>query len=107
MTRTNHTDRDAYVRTVIDLYRKHPHTTGRARKADRRLAQSLFELRVAITTIEQAMALAEARRPSTHMPVEQIQSLHYFFNTIREIHFHPIENDYYQYLKRRRLHQRS
>ena len=94
-------DPPRHVERILDLYRQHPHTTGRVRKADRLLAVDLFRQGIAIDCVNLAMRLVAARRAQSpkrqHPP---IRSLHYFLPAIREIRDQPLDNDYIRYLKR-------
>ena len=82
-------DRKCYVEQVLDLYRSNPSTTGHVHRNDRRLANSLFDRRVALTIVRGAMAMAalrRARRPHEDAPLGQIRSLAYFLPVIQELH---------------------
>ena len=90
-----------HVEHILDLYRQHPHTTGRVRKADRLLAVDLFRQGIAIDCVKVALLLVAARRAQSHERQQPpIRSLHYFLPAIREILDQPLDNDYIRYLKR-------
>jgi len=92
---------------ILSLYRSHPHTTGRVTKADRKLAEQLLRKQVALADIEAAMILVAARRsraPQTQN--NNIQSLNYFLNTIREVQMNPLDNHYLDYLRHIKHHRR-
>ncbi len=90
-----------YVQSVLELYRHHPHTTGRVRKADRLLAVELLRQGIAIESVNVALLLVAARRSlSPERQPPPIRSLHYFLPAIREILDQPLDNDYIRYLKR-------
>ena len=89
------------VERILDLYRQHPHTSGRVRKADRRLAVELLRQGIAIDSVKIALLLVAARRSQSHQRQHPpIRSLHYFLPAIREILDQPLDNDYIGYLKR-------
>lgn len=89
-----------YIERVLDLYRRHPHTTGSVRGADRSLANDLYRQAIDIDTIEAALLLVAARRSRTGKPpTTPIRSLHYFLPTIRETQEQPLDVEYIQYLK--------
>ena len=95
------TDQRRHVEHILDLYRQHPHTTGRVRKADRLLAVDLSRQGIAIDCVKVALLLVAARRAqSTERQHPPIRSLHYFLPAIREILDQPLDNDYIRYLKR-------
>jgi hypothetical protein len=94
------------VEKLLDLYRKHPHTTGTVRAADRALATDLCSQGVQLDTIDAALLLVAARRSmSTQQPPPLIRSLHYFLPAIRELGRKPIEQHYLQYLRQRTITQ--
>jgi hypothetical protein len=76
---------EAYVRQVLDAYRKTPGTMGTVRRADRMLAVQLYQRRVAVSIIENAFVLAATRRlmrPVDALPLGTIRSLAYFLPVI-------------------------
>lgn len=90
-----------YVQQVLDLYRDTPGTSGRVRPADRRLANTLYQQKIPITTIRGALLLVVARRtfrsPDVE-PLSTIRSLHYFQHTIQELLDEPLPDGYVDYL---------
>ena len=84
---------------MLDLYRQHPHTTGKLRSADRSLANDLYRKSVGLETIEAALVLVAARRSRMALPSNAIRSLHYFLPAIREVLEHPLDDAYLTYLK--------
>lgn len=94
-------DRAAYVRRLIDSYRRTPTTAGRVRPADRRLAGQLYDRRVPLDTVQAAFYLAAARRLFRDFqapPLAPIQSLHYFLPVLDEIRRQSIDPEYLEYL---------
>jgi hypothetical protein len=105
----NSVSRQEYVETVLDAYRRTPGTTGIVRRADRLLAAQLCEQGVSLTTVENALLLAAARRlfrPATAPPLPTVRSLAYFLPVIAEVLKLKVSDDYFQYVRRRlqRLH---
>ena len=81
MTEDRTDSREVYVRRVLAAYRVTPGTTGQVRREDRRLAGQLYEQRVQLPTVENALVLAAARRllrPPGAAVLTTIRSLHYF-----------------------------
>ena len=82
------TFRQRYVRELLCLYVATPGVAGRVRRADRQLAQALYDHNVPLYAVANAFIVAAARR-SRHnafsTPLPPIQSLHYFQNVIREM----------------------
>jgi len=80
--------RQRYVRELLRLYVATPGVAGRVRRADRQLAQTLYDHNVPLYAVANAFIVAAARR-SRHdafsTPPPPIQSLHYFQNVIREM----------------------
>jgi len=80
--------RQRYVHELLRLYLATPGVAGRLRRADRKLAQALFEHNIPLYAVANAFIVAAARR-SRHnafsTPLPPIQSLHYFQNVIREM----------------------
>jgi hypothetical protein len=93
---------EAYVRQVLDAYRKTPGTMGTVRRADRMLAVQLYQRRVAVSIIENAFVLAATRRlmrPVDALPLCTIRSLAYFLPVIEEVLGMSVSPDYFQYLR--------
>jgi hypothetical protein len=94
--------RDVYVRRVLEAYRLTPGTTGQVRREDRRLAGRLYEERVPLTTVENALVLAAARRlfrPPGAATLATVRSLHYFLPVIDEVAELSVGQDYFRYLR--------
>jgi hypothetical protein len=88
MTDTPDDGSDRYVDQVIRLYRATPTVLGHVRRADRALAQRLYDQGVPLHAIRNALILGAARRVlhngfSTPMP--PVRSLHYFLPLVREV----------------------
>jgi len=83
------TERNAFVRAVLDLYLDLPHSAARRpSRNDRRLAEQLFDRSVALQIVRAAMLLAIARRsqrPTDAPPLTPIRSLYYFTPVIDEL----------------------
>jgi hypothetical protein len=80
--------RQRYVRELLRLYLATPGVAGRVRRADRELAQALYDHNVPLYAVANAFIVAAARRirhNAYSTPLPAIQSLHYFQNTIREM----------------------
>jgi hypothetical protein len=82
------TTRPHYVHELLRLYVATPGVAGRVRRADRELAQALFEHDVPLYAVANAFIVAAARRirhNAYSTPLPPIQSLHYFREVIREM----------------------
>jgi hypothetical protein len=93
---------EAYVRQVLEAYRKTPGTMGTVRRADRMLAVQLYQRGVAVSIVENAFVLAAARRlirPADALPLGTIRSLAYFLPLIEEVLGMRFSSDYFQYLR--------
>lgn len=100
----NRSNRDDYVRKVLDAYRQTPGTTGSVRRQDRLLAAQLHDRAVPLKTVENALVLAAARRllrPADAPPVATVRSLAYFQPVIDEVQNLKVSDDYFQHLRRR------
>lgn len=89
-----------YIRKVLDAYRRTPGTAA-LRRSDRLLAAALFDRRVSLTTVENALVLAASRRifrPPDAVPLQPIRSLHYLLPVIDEVLQLHISQDYFRYL---------
>lgn len=98
----NRTSRHEYVRRLVDAYRTTPGTPGHVRRADRLLAEQLYDQGVPLTAVENALVLATARRllrPEAAPPLTTVHSLHYFRAVIDEVMLQSVSEDYYQYLQ--------
>jgi hypothetical protein len=94
--------RKRYAQRVLELYRWTPGTAGVARRADRRLAATLYDRGIPLQTVHMALLLAAGRRacrPSDALPLAPIATLHYFLPVIDELIATPLEHDYLQYLR--------
>lgn len=77
-----------YVRELLRLYVATPGVAGRVRRADRELAQTLFEHDVPLYAVANAFIVAAARRTRHNAystPLPPVRSLHYFRDVIREM----------------------
>lgn len=95
-------DRNRFIRVVIDLYLGLPDTAARrASRHDRILAGQLFDRGLTIELVRAAMLLASARR-SAHAdrttPLQPIRSLHYFLPVVEELTASPPDPTYLRYL---------
>ncbi len=91
----------AYVRTVLDAYRRTTATTGHVRASDRRLAEQLHRRGVPLDTVTGALLLATARRlarPSDAAPLGPVRSLAYFLPVIDELIAAPLAPEYRAHL---------
>ena len=87
---TNQTGRlrERYVQELLRLYLDTPGVEGRVRRADRKLAQDLFERNVPLHAVATAFMVAAARRirhNAYSTPMPPIRSLHYFKGPIQEM----------------------
>ncbi len=84
--------RQRYVHELLRLYVVTPGVAGRVRRADRVLAQALFEHDVPLYAVANAFIVAAARRIRNNAystPLPPIRSLHYFRDVIREMLARP------------------
>jgi len=98
----NGTNREEYVRRVLDAFRQTPGTTGRVRSLDRMLAGQLQQRGIPLTVVENALVLAAARRllrAPDSSPLRIIRSLHYFLPVIDEVLELTVGQDYFQKLR--------
>jgi len=85
--------RQRYVHELLRLYVATPGVAGRVRRADRELAQALFEHNVPLYAVANAFIVAAARRIRSNAystPLPPIRSLHYFHDVIREMLERPL-----------------
>jgi hypothetical protein len=97
------TSQQQYVQKVLETYRQTPGTTGSVRRPDRLLAAELHQRGVPLTTVENALVLATARRllrPTSAPPLATVRSLAYFLPVIEEVLELKISDDYFQHLRR-------
>ncbi len=95
---------EEYIRQVLDAYRRTPGTTGTVRRADRMLAEQLYQRGVSVRVIENAIVLAVTRRlmrPADAPPLGMIRSLAYFMPVIEEVLDLRVSPDYFQYLRQK------
>jgi hypothetical protein len=99
--------RAAYIHNLLTLYCGLPEgARRRPSPADRELAGQLFDLGIAMTTVQSAVLLALARRgarPNILPALPPIRSLAYFRPIIEELHQSPLPPGYLGYLLRRRF----
>jgi hypothetical protein len=93
---------EEYIRQVVELYRKTPGTIGTVRRADRLMAEQLYQRGVSVKVIENAMVLAATRRlirPANAPPLGTIRSLAYFLPVIEEVRELRVSPEYFEYLR--------
>jgi len=94
--------RRGYVRAVLDACLGLVDTPDRPRPADRLLAARLHDDDVPLSTVQDAILLASARRlirPEDRPPLPPVRSLHYFLPVIEELRQTPLPNGYAHYLR--------
>ena len=97
-------DQCDYVRRVLEAYRLTPDTAGLVRRADRLFAAQLYDRGVALTTVENALILAAARRsvrPVDAPPLGNIRSLAYCAPVIEEVLQLKVGPEYFRHLRNR------
>jgi hypothetical protein len=80
--------RQWYVKQILSRYCFMPATLGLVRRADRDLANQLFDRQVPLAAVEAAFAIASLRlelRPPSAPPPKPITSLYYFRPIIERI----------------------
>lgn len=95
-------DQCEYVRRVLEAYRLTPGTACAARRADRLFAAQLYDRGVPLTTVEDALVLAAARRsvrPVDAPPFGAIRSLAYFAPVIEEVLQLKVGPEYFRHLR--------
>ena len=100
-------DSAEFVRRVLDAYRATPGACGVVRKPDRAFALALHARGVPLAAVENAFALAAARRlarPPDSPPLGVIRSLAYFGPVIDEVLHSSVGQAYYDYLRYRLPH---
>jgi hypothetical protein len=99
---TKISDLKQYVKQLLEIYCRTPGTLGRVRREDRRLAVELYNRRVSLQTIDDALLLATARRclraPGA-APLAPVRSLAYFVPVIEEVMTTPLPGGFGDYLK--------
>jgi hypothetical protein len=94
------TNRQLYVRTVLNLYAQMPATALRARPSDRALADHFFNRQIPIDIVEGALLLGSARRMfRCGATLPPIRSLHYFQPIVEELLAEPLPPNYVGYLR--------
>jgi hypothetical protein len=95
-------DRREYVQRLLAAYRATPGTCGVIRGPDRVVAAQLYERRVSVTAVENALALAAVRRmirPDGAAPLPLVRSLAYFLPVIDEVLATDVNPKYYQHVR--------
>ena len=95
-------DQCEYVRRVLDAYRLTPGTARVVRRADRLFAAQMYDRGVALTTVENALILAAARRsvrPVDAPLLGNIRSLAYFAPVIEEVLQLKVGPEYFRHLR--------
>ena len=95
-------EKQDYIREVLDAFCRMPGTTGVVRRNDRLLARDLYDRGVPLIVVETALLLAAARRlfRSTEAPALQpVRSLFYVLPLIDEVLKVRVSQDYYRYLQ--------
>ena len=93
---------EEYVRRVLQAYRKTPGTMGTIRRADRMLAEQLYQRGLSLQVIENALVLAATRRlmrPANAPSLGAIRSLAYFLPVIEEVLDLCVSPNYFAYLR--------
>jgi hypothetical protein len=91
-----------YVRQVLEAYCATPGTAGGVRRADHSFATQLHDRGVPLTTVENALTLAAARRsarPADAPPLGTIRSLAYFAPVIDEVLQLKVGPEYFRHLR--------
>jgi hypothetical protein len=102
--------REEYVRLVLEAYRTTPGTCGHLRRPDRLLAIELYQRGVPLEKIENALALAAARRmirPADATPLAVVRSLAYFKPVIEEVLEMEVSEEYFLYVRQKLQRMRS
>jgi hypothetical protein len=95
-------ERQLFVKTVLDHYRRTPGILGHARPEDRRLAGILYDRGVSLEQVDTALLLAVVRRsfrPKDAAPLNPVRSLHYILPLLDEIRLNPPDPGYLRYLQ--------
>jgi hypothetical protein len=91
-----------YVRNLLDAYCQTPGTTRRVHRADRLLAVQLYQRRIPLAAVQNALVLGAARRLFRNPdapPLLTIRSLHFFMPVLDEVLTLNVSQDYFRYLK--------
>jgi hypothetical protein len=97
-------EREDYVRRVLEAYRNTPGTCGTLRRPDRVLANQLYQRGVPLNKIENALVLAALRRvirPADAPPLTAVRSLAYFLPVIEEVLEMTVGEEYFQYARQK------
>jgi hypothetical protein len=95
---------EQYVYRVLEAYQRTPGTSGQVRPPDRQLALQLQQRGIPLRTVEYALLLAAARRifrPAEAAPLNKVRSLAYFLPVIEELLATTIDENYFEYLRRK------
>lgn len=90
-----------YLRSVLKLYCRLPHTPSRPRRDDRFVVRRLELQRHPIQRVHAALLLGTARRlfrPDDSEPLLPIRSFRFFLPILEELRFAAIDNGYINYL---------
>ena len=85
--------RGQYVRAVLVRYRATPTVLGHVRRSDRTVAESLYDRRVPLYLVENALLVAAARRVLNNAfsaPLPPIRSLAYVLPVLAELQLRPL-----------------
>jgi hypothetical protein len=96
------TDRQDYIRTILNLYARTPGVAVSARGSDQILAGCFFDRHIPIAVVESALVLGSARRIYSRSGLRvfpPIRSLHYFAPIVEEVLHQPLPPHYVQYLR--------
>lgn len=95
------TDRQTYIRTVLNLYAQMRDIACPARRRDRLLAGCFFDRQIPLDIVESALLLGSARRMCHRgaLPLEAIRSFHYFEPIVEELVAQPLPRGYIDYLR--------
>lgn len=91
-------EKQNYIRRVLDAYRHTPGTTGTVQRNDRLLAATLYDRGVPLIVVNNALVLTAARRivrsPDAHA-LQPVRSLSYVLPVIDEVLAGRVSQDYY------------
>jgi hypothetical protein len=96
------TDRQSYIRTILNMYAQTPGVAVSAHGSDRTLAGCFFDRQIPIAVVESALLLGSARRMYSGSGVgvlHPIRSLHYFAPIVDEVLQQPLPPNYVRYLR--------
>lgn len=98
----NPTSRADYIRKILAAYRQTPGTTGLVHHHDRLFAANLFQRRIPLAVVENALLLGTVRRLYRDLdapPLPPVRSLRYFASLIEEVLTLKVSPLYFQYLR--------